>query len=101
MCIAFLSNAYMRSDFCRNELNYALKKKKKLLLFYIEQTRLTSGFEMRLDMIQSVLMYKRNDLDAVMEEVCTSEIIASCRDHFSHEGQKGSLLSGTKYSVWK
>lgn len=89
--IAFLSNAYMRSDFCRMELNYALKKKKKLLLFYIEQTKLTSGFEMRLAMIQSVLMYKRNDLDTLMEEVCTSEIIAPCMDHFFYEVQKESI----------
>lgn len=88
VCMAFLSNAYMKSDFCRIELNYALKKKKKLILLYIEQVKLTSGFEMRLDMIQSVLMYQKNDLDAVIREVCSSEIIAPCITQFFHEDHK-------------
>lgn len=91
VCIAFLSNAYMESDFCRIELNYALKKRKKLILLYIEQVNLTSGFEMRLDMIQSVLLYQKEDLHAALKDVCQSEIITSCIGHSYCEDQKELL----------
>lgn len=94
--IAFLSNAYMKSDFCRMELNYMLKIKKKCILLYIEQAKLTYGFEMRLDMIQSVLMYKRNDWDVAIKEVCTDKIIEPCLEGFSDERHYGLHASEKK-----
>lgn len=74
----FLSNNYMCSDFCRAELNFALLKKKKLIILYLEQVKLTSGFEMRLSMKQSIALYQQEDISAVIRTICTSKIMLSC-----------------------
>lgn len=92
VCIAFLSNKYMESAFCRDELNFALKKKKKMIILYLEQVQLTFGFEMRLDMIQSIFAYKKSNLDSVVKEVYLSKILAPCIASMPEEIKKENLI---------
>ena len=52
--IALISENYMRSSNCRDELNYAREKERPLLLVYLEETKLPAGMEMRLGRIRAI-----------------------------------------------
>lgn len=47
LMIAFLSNAYIRSDNCRKEMHYALSKKIPIINIFLEETQMTPGMEMQ------------------------------------------------------
>ena len=55
--IPFLTANYMRSDNCRQELHYALQKKRNLLPVYLEQVELSEGLDMQLSPIQALMYY--------------------------------------------
>ena len=57
MMIAFISNAYMKSDNCRKEMAYALSKKKKVINIFLEETRLSPGMELQLGNIYAIMKY--------------------------------------------
>jgi len=59
--IAFISNQYMESDNCKDELKYARDLKKKALLIYMEDVALTPGMAMRLNRLQSIYKFKYSD----------------------------------------
>ena len=60
--IAFISNNYLDSDNCKDELNYARDLKKSRLLVYIEpDVVLPKGMAMRLNRIQSIHKYTYTD----------------------------------------
>ncbi len=48
LVVAFISNAYMRSDNCRREMHYAQSKKIKTINIFIEETALTPGMELQI-----------------------------------------------------
>ena len=48
LMIAFLSNAYMRSDNCRREMHYALTKRIPTVNIFLEDTQMTPGMEMQI-----------------------------------------------------
>ena len=51
--LAFLSNAYVRSDNCRAEMHYALTKKIPSVNIFLERTDMTPGLEMQLGCCQA------------------------------------------------
>ena len=55
--IAFISNNYISSDNCKDELNYARELGKGRLLVYLEQVKLPSGMAMRMNRLQYVSKY--------------------------------------------
>ena len=52
--IAFLSEEYLASSNCVDELNYAISQKKTILLVFLDEARLQSGLRMRLSMSQAI-----------------------------------------------
>lgn len=57
LVIAFISNAYMRSDNCRRELHYAQSKKIKTINIFIEETALTPGVELQIGNVFALMKY--------------------------------------------
>lgn len=56
--IAFVSSAYLGSDNCKDELNYARDLNKERLLIYLEDVELPDGMAMRLNRLQAMHKYK-------------------------------------------
>lgn len=64
MMIAFMSNNYINSNNCKDELNYARDLDKNRLLVYLEDVKLPGGMAMRLNRLQSIHKYKyKNEYD--------------------------------------
>ena len=55
--VAFLSNAYIRSDNCRKEMHFALTKKIRTVNIFLEQTDLTPGMEMQIGSLFALMKY--------------------------------------------
>lgn len=59
--VAFVSNAYMRSDNCRKEMHFALSKKIPVINIFLEQTALSPGMEMQIGNIFALMKYTMRD----------------------------------------
>ena len=66
--IAFLSENYVGSENCRDELNYARDLGKERLLIYLESVELPAGMAMRLNRIQAIHKYKYKNEEAFYKE---------------------------------
>lgn len=55
--VAFVSEAYMQSENCKDELNYARDLDKELLIIYLDNVELPAGMAMRLNRLQAVNWY--------------------------------------------
>ncbi|MBQ8260998.1 MAG: TIR domain-containing protein [Lachnospiraceae bacterium] len=56
--IAFISNGYIGSKNCKDELNYSRELDKEQLLVYLEEVNLSGGMAMRMNRIQAIFWYK-------------------------------------------
>ena len=79
MFIALMSNNYMSSDNCKDELNFARDLNLPRLLIYMEETELTSGMRMRLNRLQAIHKYTYEDMNTFYEKVNETEGIETCR----------------------
>lgn len=57
LMLAFISDAYMKSDNCRREMHYALSKRIKVINVFLEQTEMTPGMEMQIGNIFALMKY--------------------------------------------
>lgn len=57
LMLAFISEAYMKSDNCRREMHYALSKRIKVINVFLEQTTMTPGMEMQIGNIFALMKY--------------------------------------------
>ncbi len=57
LVIAFISNAYMKSDNCRREMHFTLTKRKKIINVFLENTEMTPGMEMQIGNIFALMKY--------------------------------------------
>lgn len=61
LMIAFLSNAYMRSDNCRKEMHFALSKKIPIINIFLEDTAMTPGMEMQIGNLFALMKHCMSD----------------------------------------
>lgn len=61
LMIAFISNAYMRSDNCRREMHYALSKRIKTICVFLESTEMSPGMEMQIGNIFALMKYSMTE----------------------------------------
>lgn len=61
LVLAFISNAYMKSDNCRREMHYALTKRIKIINVFLESTEMTPGMEMQIGSIFALMKYGMTD----------------------------------------
>ena len=74
--IAFISENYLESDNCKDELNYARDKSKKRILIYLENVVLPDGMAMRLNRLQYVSKYNYADEEKFYEKLYSSDGIS-------------------------
>lgn len=101
--IALISENYLKSDNCKDELNYARKLNKNRLLVYLEEVTLPDGMDMRLNRLQAIYKTRFTDEHTFYQKLYSAHLIDSHRDSqknvvtlnqsISHLGQQDSLNS--------
>lgn len=61
LMLAFISNAYMKSDNCRREMHFALSRKIKIINVFLEDTSMTPGMEMQIGNIFALMKQYMSD----------------------------------------
>jgi len=61
MFVVFISLRAIESQYVRNEISYALKRRKALLAIHVEETTLPGGLELPMGHIQAVLKFALPD----------------------------------------
>lgn len=77
--ICFVSNAYLDSQNCKRELNFAISEKKEILSVFTEEVSLTAGMKMQLGSYQSLFTSKHRNLEAFSEVLLRENFLKSCR----------------------
>lgn len=77
--LAFMSNAYLDSDNCKEEWNFARDEKKNRFLVYIEDVKLPNDMRMRSSMIQNIFMHRYSDLEAFYSKLFAAPGIEVCK----------------------
>ena len=84
--IAFISHSAVESINCRNEINYALMKKKEMLVVYIEETELKHGLSLQLNAVQSLFKNRHASTKTFYEELINARMLQCCKDTSANTG---------------
>lgn len=76
--IAFISNNYLNSANCRDELNYARDNAAHIVLVYLQNVELPSGMKLRLSLNQAINAYTFAHKADFLNKLYTSEGIQAC-----------------------
>ena len=77
--ILFISNAYMQSQNCKRELNFAISRRKDILSVYIEDVALSPGMEMQLGTYQAIYKDRFPTTDLFHNSLCHEHYFDICR----------------------
>ena len=83
--VALISQNYLNSTNCRDELNYARDKKLPLLLIYLEDVELPAGMEMRLGRMLAIHRHKYARAETFYAKVRSADGISVCRNFDGQE----------------
>ena len=75
LVIAFISEASVNSQNCRNEINYAVSLRKDILTIYLEETRLADGMNLQLGSLQAMFKYRHSSEKSFIGTLISSDII--------------------------
>ena len=76
--ISFLSNNYMNSNNCMDELKFARDENKKQLLIFLEDISLRRGLAMRLNRLQHLHYFKFKEQQRFFDKLYEAEGMESC-----------------------
>lgn len=76
--IAFMSQNYLNSSNCKDELNYARDLEKERLVVYLETVTLPAGMAMRINRLQSIFKYSYTNDEDFYERLVTANNINIC-----------------------
>ncbi len=77
--VLFVSNAYLNSQNCRRELNFAISRKKEILSVFIEEVSLSPGMEMQLGSYQAIYLNRFSSKAHFYSSLCSEPFFDSCR----------------------
>lgn len=77
--VALVSNNYLASSNCKDELNYARELDKPRLLVYLENVDLPGGMKMRLSRLQAIHKYTYTDSSLFFTKLYEAKDILKCR----------------------
>ena len=81
--IAFISNNYLKSENCRDELNFVRDLGKERLLIYIEEVTLPPAMAMRLSRLQDLRLYNYgSDMDRFFEKLYFAKMLKNSKGDF-------------------
>ena len=77
--VLFISNAYLNSQNCKRELNFAISRKKDILSIFIEDVNLSPGMEMQLGTYQAIYKNRFSSTEAFQKSVAGEAYFNPCR----------------------
>lgn len=77
--VLFISPAYLESQNCKRELNFAISRKKDLLSLFIDEVELSPGVEMQLGTYQSIFKNRFSSDDEFLRSICNEQWFNECR----------------------
>lgn len=77
--LAFLSENYLNSSNCKDEMNYARDHVENILLVYLESVSLPSGMEMRFGRSQAILAFNYEVKNDFFNKLYLSKDIGLCK----------------------
>ena len=78
--IAFMSQEYLDSQNCKDELNYARDLDKDRLLVYLSDVKLSGGMAMRLNRLQAIHEYTYNSFGSFIEKLESTPALEAFKD---------------------
>lgn len=97
--IAFISENYMASDNCKDELNYARDNVDNKLLIYLTDTSLPPGMNMRLGRIQAIQAFNFRKEDDFFKKLYLSKDINKFKDSYTEPQDNGPAASAGAVAV--
>lgn len=91
--IAFISNNYICSENCKDELNYARDLDKKRVLVYLEHVDLPAGMAMRLNRLQAIHYYSYETRESFLEKLYDADGIKLFCDKHSMDFESSELTN--------
>ncbi len=76
--IAMMSENYLGSSNCKDELTYARDLEKDRLIVYLEDVQLPAGLAMRVNRLQSIFKYAYNDEETFYSKLFEAQNIEKC-----------------------
>ena len=98
--IALISEAYLSSANCLDELNYARDQNIPMLLVYLEDVSLPSGLAMRLGRLLAIHRYRYDNPAAFYAKVVRSKGIGICGDGRFEEEEEDEDDSLPEDGLW-
>ncbi|MEE0928467.1 MAG: TIR domain-containing protein [Acutalibacteraceae bacterium] len=77
--VLFVSNAYLNSQNCKREINFAISRKKEILSVYLEQVNLSPGMEMQLGTYQAFFKNRFPSDADFASALCSEEFFSDCK----------------------
>lgn len=77
--VLFVSNAYLNSQNCKRELNFAISRKKDILSIFLEDVQLSPGMEMQLGTYQAIYRNRFESDQALIQSLCKEPFFNPCR----------------------
>jgi len=87
--VLFVSRAYLESQNCKRELNFAISRKKDILSIFIEDVELSPGMEMQLGTYQAIYRNRFADDLSFYDSLCREHFFDFCRKSSAKEESKG------------
>lgn len=88
--LAFMTPNSILSDNCREELFYAKKCNKNILLAYLDKCNLSHGMDMRLGMLQAIEHWRCKDDEEFYSRLAKAKILQPCRGEVVGERSEAS-----------
>ena len=99
--LALISEAYLASSNCLDELNYARDRNIPMLLIYLEDVSLPSGLAMRLGRLLAIHRYRYDNPAAFYGKVVRAKGIGVCGDgRFEAEEVDDDMDYGEPDALW-
>ena len=76
--MAFISQEYLASENCKDELDFARELGKNRMLVYLEDVALPRGMAMRLNRLHAVHAYRYNTMKDFVEKLITADAVSEC-----------------------
>ena len=77
--VLFISNAYLDSQNCKRELNFAISRKKEILSVFLEDVTLSPGMEMQLGTYQAIFSNRFPSMESCFETLPREPFFNSCK----------------------
>ena len=97
--IALLTEEYLASSNCKDELNYARDKNKPIVLIYLDEVSLPAGMELRLGRLFAVHRQQYATEEAFYTKVFSADGIARCNSRYIDKAVSKTQASSHTYQT--